>query len=177
MPRMQHFKLIFPTITILFFTSIHATAMGFLPPEDLSETHELEIAKSDDIPTEVNFQQCFPHKVAPDEVCYISGGISSDEVTQFKSRANEYLLEIVFVQKTDPEENGRIEEYLADVPLKIKDSKGNMVVDTVTEGPFFLADLPFGNYQITAEHEGVIKNNTVKIVAKKHQRIVFLWPR
>jgi hypothetical protein len=174
---MQYFKLVFATITILFFSSFHATAMGFLPPEDLSETHELEIAKSDDIATDVSFQKCLPHKVNPDEVCYISGGISSDEVSQFKSRAKEYLLEIVFVQKTDPQENDRIEEYLAEVQLQMKDSKGNLVVDTTTEGPFFLADLPLGSYQITAEHDGVIKNNTVKIVAKKHQRIVFLWPR
>ncbi len=152
--------------------------MGFLPPEDLSETHELQIAKADDVATEVNFQKCLPHQANPEEVCYISGGISSDEVSQFKSRANEYLLEIVFVQKTDPEENnGRIEEYLAEVQLQIKDSKGNLVVDTMTEGPFFLADLPLGTYQIIADHDGVIKTNVVKIVAKKHQRIVFLWPK
>ena len=175
---MQCSKLVFSIITVLFFSSFHATAMGFLPPEDLSETHELQIAKNDDISTEVNFQKCLPHQVIPEEVCYISGGISSDEVSQFKSRANEYLLEIVFVQKTDPEENnGRIEEYLAEVQLQIKDSKGNLVVDTMTEGPFFLADLPFGTYRITADHDGVIKTNVVKIAAKKHQRIVFLWPK
>ena len=174
---MQYFKLVFFTITILFFSSFHATAMGFLPPEDLAETHELEIAKSDDIATEVNFQNCLPHKVTPDEVCYISGGISSDEVSQFKSHAKEYLLEIVFVQKANPEDNDRIEEYLAEVQLQIKDSKGNTVVDTKTDGPFFLADLPPGKYQITADHDGVIKTNVVKIAAKKHQRIVFLWPR
>ena len=174
---MQYLKLIFSAVTILFFSSFHATAMGFLPPEDMSETHELEIAQSADIATEVNLQKCLPHKATPDEVCYISGGISSDEVSQFKSLAKEYLLEIVFVQKTDPEENGRIEEYLAEVALQIKDSKGNIVVDATTEGPFFLADLPFGTYQITAEHDGVIKTNVVKIAAKKHQRMVFLWPR
>lgn len=174
---MKYFKLVLSTITILFFSSFHATAMGFLPPEDLSETHELEAANSDDIATGVDFQKCLPHKVTPDEVCYISGGISDDEVSQFKSRAKEYLLEIVFVQKADPEDNGRIEEYLAEVQLQIKDSKDNVVVDTTTEGPFFLADLPVGSYQITAYHEGIIKNNMVKIAAKKHQRIVFLWPR
>ena len=174
---MQYLKLVFSMITMLFFISFHATAMGFLPPEDLSETHELQIAKIDDIATEVDFQKCLPHQANPEQVCYISGGISSDEVSQFKSHANEYLLEIVFVQKTEPQENGRIEEYLAEVPLQIKDSKGNLVVDTMTEGPFFLADLPFGTYRITADHDGVIKTNVVKIAAKKHQRIVFLWPK
>jgi hypothetical protein len=175
---MQYSKSVFSTlISILFLSSFHVAAMGFLPPEDLSETYELEIAKSDDMPTEVNFQKCLPHQVNPDEVCYISGGISSDEASQFKSHAKEYLLEIVFVQKADTENNGPIEEYLAEVQLQIKDSKDNVVVKTTTEGPFFLADLPAGSYQISAEHDGVIKTNTVKIVAKKHQRIVFLWPR
>lgn len=164
-------------VVTLLLASFHSTAMGFLPPEDLSETHELQIASADDIVTEVNFQKCLPHQPVPEEVCYISGGISSDEIEQFKSRAKEYLLEIVFVQKADPQDSDRPEEYLAEVQLQIKDSKGNVVVDTMTEGPFFLADLPLGKYQITADHDGVIKTNVVKISAKKHQRIVFLWPR
>ncbi len=173
---MKYSTTILATVTLLL-VSFHSTAMGFLPPEDLSETHELQIAKADDIVTEVNFQKCLPHQPVPEEVCYISGGISSDEIEQFKSRAKEYLLEIVFVQKADPQDSDRLEEYLAEVQLQIKDSKGNVVVDTLTEGPFFLADLPFGKYQITADHDGVIKTNVVKISAKKHQRIVFLWPR
>lgn len=173
---MKYSTTILAAVTLLL-ASFHSTAMGFLPPEDLSETHELQIANADDIVTEVNFQKCLPHQPAPEEVCYISGGISSDEIAQFKSRAKEYLLEIVFVQKADPQDSDRPEEYLAEVQLQIKDSKGNVVVDALTEGPFFLADLPLGKYQITADHDGVIKTNVVKISAKKHQRVVFLWPR
>lgn len=173
---MQWSKLRYAAIMILFLSSFHATAMGFLPPEDLSETHELKIASADN-GDEVDSQKCLPHKAVPDEICYISGGISADEVSQFKSRAKEFLLEIVFVQKTDPEDTSRSEEYLAEVQLQIMDSKGNVVVDTMTDGPFFLADLPFGSYQIVADHDGVIKKNVVKISAKKHQRVVFLWPR
>ncbi len=173
---MKYSTTILGAVTLLL-VSFHTAAMGFLPPEDLSETHELQIANADEIVTEVNFQKCLPHQPAPEAICYISGGISSDEIEQFKSRAKEYLLEIVFVQKTDPQDSDRAEEYLAEVQLQIKDSKGNVVVDTLTEGPFFLADLPLGKYQITADHDGVIKTNVVKISAKKHQRIVFLWPR
>ena len=174
---MKSLKTVFAATAILFFSTFHATAMGFLPPEDLSETHELGAPLSDDIATDVDFHKCLPHKAAPDEVCYVSGGISGDEVSQFKARAKEYLLEIVFVQKADTEDNNRIEEYLAEVQLQIKDSKGNVVVNAATEGPFFLADLPLGKYQIIADHDGVVKQNVVKITAKKHQRIVFLWPR
>jgi len=170
---MNYSKVILATITVLFLSSFHATAMGFLPPENLSENHE---PAAGDIATEVDFGKCLSY-TASDGVCYISGGISGDEVAQFKSHAKEYLLEIVFVQKADAEDNGRIEEYLAEVQLQIKDAKGNVVVDAMTEGPFFLANLPPGKYQITADYEGVIKNNAVNISAKKHQRIVFLWPR
>lgn len=173
---MNYFKVILATITILLLSSFHATAMGFLPPENLSETHEAEVAASDNISTEVDFTKCLADS-APGGVCYISGGISGDEVSQFKSHAKEYQLEIVFVQKADTESNDRIEEYIAGVQLQIKDAKGNLVVDMMTEGPFFLANLPPGKYQVSADHEGVIKHNMVNISAKKHQRIVFLWPR
>jgi hypothetical protein len=173
---MNYLKVMLATITVLFLSSFHATAMGFLPPENLSEAHEPDASVSTNVATEVDFGKCLSY-TASDGVCYISGGISGDEVAQFKSHAKEYLLEIVFVQKADTEDNGRIEEYLAEVQLQIKDAKGNVVVDTITEGPFFLANLPPGKYQITADYAGVIKNNAVNISAKKHQRIVFLWPR
>jgi hypothetical protein len=174
---MQHVNWIVIVITILLLSPLHLAAMGFLPPEESLQTSPLQLAPSDDAATEVDFQKCLPHKPAPDQVCFVSGGISSDEVIQFKSRAKEYLFEIVFVQKAVAEDNNRIEEYLAEVQLKITDSKGNIVVDTTTEGPFFLADLPLGKYQISAEHDVVIKNNVVRIAANKHQRIVFLWDR
>lgn len=174
---MKHPKTMVALVLVSVFSALHLAAMGFLPPEEALETSPLEAAAPDDIVTEVDFQKCLPHKAAPDQVCFVSGGISGDEVSQFKSRAKEYLFEIVFVQKADAEDNNRIEEYLAEVQLKINDSKGDAVVDITTEGPFFLADLPLGKYHISAEHDGVIKTNAVRIVAKKHKRIVFLWDR
>lgn len=174
---MKHTKFMVMLVLLAILSPLQVVAMGFLPPDDALESSPLQAPVADDIVTEVDFQKCLPHKPAPDEVCFISGGISGDEVSQFKARAREFLFEIVFVQKADTEDNNRIEEYLAEVQLKIKDSKGNVVVDTTTEGPFFLADLPLGKYQIIAEHDGIIKTNIVRIAAKKHQRIVFLWDR
>lgn len=151
--------------------SIPTTAMGFLPVEDLSDT------AAETIPTNVSLQKCVPHQKIPDDICYISGGIGDDEVRELKSVAKGFLLEIVFVQKANTEDNNRIEEYLASVKLQIKDAKGNVVVETETDGPFFLADLPPGKYKITAEHDEVVKSDWVRIDAKKHQRTVFLWNR
>lgn len=174
---MKHAKFMVMLASLAIFSALHVVAMGFLPPDEAFESSSLQATAAGDIATEVDFEKCLPHKAAPDAVCFVSGGISGDEVNEFKARAREFLFEIVFVQKADTEDNNRIEEYLAEVQLKIKDSKGNVVVDTTTEGPFFLADLPLGKYQIIAEHDGVIKTNVVRIAAKKHQRIVFLWDR
>lgn len=155
-----------------------ATAMGYLPPEDILETPDaVEAAPVQSDAAEANLQKCTPHKKVPDQVCYISGGVDSDEVAEFKLLAKNFLLEVVFVQKADLEVNNRIEEYLASVNLQIKDAKGNMVIEATTDGPFFLADLPPGKYQISAEHDGIVKTNLVHVDAKKHQRVVFLWDR
>lgn len=175
---MKNAKLISVAAVAVFFgLALYATAMGFLPPEDLSEIAPVETAPSEGSVTAASLQKCLPHKKIPDEICYVSGGIGADESSEFKLLAKDFLLEIVFVQKANTEDNDRIEEYLASVSLQIKDAKGNAVLDTTTDGPFFLADLPPGKYQIAAEHDGVMKTALVRIVAKKHQRTVFLWDR
>lgn len=163
-------------LIVLAVSSLNAAGMGFLPLDVVADADAHTSATSSEAFVAVDFQKCLPHKAVPQNVCFLSGGISSDEVREFKSRAKDYLLEIVFVQKTEVNENGSSEEYLADVQLQIVDQKGNAVVNTVTEGPFFLADLPFGTYKVIADHEGVAKTYVVKIAAKKHQRVVFLWP-
>lgn len=165
------------TACLFMLMALRCDAMGYLPPEDTFETTPLEVPADEDVSMQVNFQHCLPHPPKPEEICFVSGGISADEVAEFKARAKEFLLEIVFVQKADPEDNNRLEEYLAEVNLQIKDSHGNEVINLTTEGPFFLADLPLGKYQIMAEHEGVVKTNVIRIAAKKHQRVVFLWDR
>lgn len=104
-------------------------------------------------------------------VSYYSGGVGQDEASEMKQLAKNYPLEIVFVQKDTPKES-----YIAAVKLQISDAKKNIVLDITTDGPIFLADLPAGKYLITAEFEQMVKINNVKINAKKHQRIVFLWP-
>lgn len=174
---MKSAKLVSVAAVAAFFgLTYYATAMGFLPPEDLSEPISIT-TPSDDSSTATGLQKCLPHKAMPDEVCYVSGGIGTDDASEFKSLAKGFLLEIVFVQKADIEDSDRIEEYLASVSLRINDAKGNVVLDTMTDGPYFLADLPPGKYQLTAEYEGVTKTALVHIVTKKHQRTVFLWSR
>ena len=103
-------------------------------------------------------------------VSYISGGVGEDEAAAMKSAAAGYPLELQFVQKATPRD-----EFLADVKVRITDRARNVVLDAVASGPFLLAKLPAGTYQIEADHVGVVKRQTVDIRPGKHQRSVFVW--
>ena len=104
------------------------------------------------------------------KVSFVSGGVGEDEAAAMKSAAAGYPLELQFVQKATPRD-----EFLADVKVRITDRSKNVVLDTVTTGPFLLAKLPSGTYQVEADHRGVTKRQTVDIRSGKHQRSVFVW--
>ena len=104
-------------------------------------------------------------------VTFMSGGVGDDEAAAMKSAAPGYPLELHFVQKATPRD-----EFLADVKVRITDRRSrNVVLDTVAKGPFLLAKLPSGSYNIEADHVGVVKRQTIEVRAGKHSRSVFVW--
>lgn len=104
-------------------------------------------------------------------VTYVSGGIGDSEAEMMRGVAKDYPLVMAFVQKLKQQE-----EFLADIKLQIQDIHKYMVLDVVTEGPYLFAKLPKGKYLITAEHNGDVKQQWVRVDGKKHQRVVFWWP-
>lgn len=113
-----------------------------------------------------------PSEVTSGPATYISGGVGSDEAAEMKSMASRYALEVVSVVKTEPRE-----EYTADFRILIRDKTGKTVVDAVSEGPFFLANLPDGSYQVEAIQNDLRKLQRVLIKKGTHQRLVFVWPK
>ncbi|WP_051516598.1 hypothetical protein [Herbaspirillum sp. RV1423] len=113
-----------------------------------------------------------PVEVVSGQTTYISGGIGSDEAAEMKSMASRYVLEVVSVVKADPRE-----QYTADYRILIKDATGKTVLDAVSEGPFFLANLPDGNYQVEATQDGVRKSQRTSVKKGAHRRLVFVWPQ
>jgi hypothetical protein len=105
------------------------------------------------------------------EVGYVSGGIGESELEMMQGRAKDYSLEFVFVQKSKQKE-----EYLADVNVKVQDAHHNVVLETVTEGPYLFLNLPKGRYSVYAEYNGDVKLRNVVVNTKKHQKVVFWWP-
>ena len=103
-------------------------------------------------------------------VSFISGGVGDDDTAAMKSAAAGYPLELQFVQRAVPRD-----EFLADVKVRITDRSRKVVLDTVAKGPYLLAKLPSGTYNVEADHVGVMKRQTVEVRAGKRTRSIFVW--
>ncbi|HEY4074153.1 MAG TPA: carboxypeptidase regulatory-like domain-containing protein [Herbaspirillum sp.] len=103
-------------------------------------------------------------------VSYLSGGIGIDESTAMKEAASKYSLELVFSAKA-----GAAAAYIADVHVKVSDRSGKAVIDTVSNGPYLLANLPAGSYQVEASSKDVTKTERVTVTKGAHKRLVFSW--
>ncbi len=104
------------------------------------------------------------------EVAYLSGGIGVNEANAIKQVAKAYPLELEFVLKAKPKE-----QYLADVKVRIKDAHGRTMLDATAGGPFLLANLPAGNYTVSADRDGKVERQRIDIGAGEHRRLVFEW--
>lgn len=111
-----------------------------------------------------------PAEQAQGNVRYISGGVGDDSAAAFKQAAAKYALELQFVQKASPRD-----EFLAGVKVTIRDGANKVLLDATANGPYLLATMPPGRYQIEANSEGVMKRHSVDIQAGRHERAVFVW--
>lgn len=104
------------------------------------------------------------------DVTFVSGGVGSDERNEMQAIRADYNLSLLFsVQGTG--------EYLSEVKVSIADSKGNTLIETVSDGPMLLAKLKPGRYNVTAELEGQVAQKKANVVGNKRTSISFIWPQ
>jgi hypothetical protein len=108
-----------------------------------------------------------PRKAGP--VTYITGGTETGEANAIKRAAQDFPLELVFVEKV-----GKREKPLAEMPVRITDEKGKVVFEGQAEGPYFIARLPKGKYIVSTRWDAWSFSREVKIGAQR-QRVVFAW--
>ena len=96
----------------------------------------------------------------------VSGGIGLDERQSLKVMENDFNLKMVFAVL-----RGR---YLSNIPLIIQDSNGTELLSTDSKGPWFMANLHPGNYEITAIYKNQKKKRTVT-VGDKLNIVMFHW--
>ena len=102
------------------------------------------------------------------EVTFVTGGVGIDERNELDASRANYNLSLLFsVQGTG--------DYLSDVKIRITDLKGNVFLETVSDGPKLFAKLPPGRYIVIADLNGETYNKTVSIRGKQNTSLYFSW--
>jgi len=99
-------------------------------------------------------------------IAYMTGGVGLDEQADMARVARNFNLKLVFAEPS--------RAYLADVRVEIKDKSGTKLVDTSSDGPWFFARLPEGQYQVMVDHAGKKEEKTVDVRASL-QTLNFVW--
>ena len=113
-----------------------------------------------------------PAQVSPNGIEYLTGGKTPAEADAVKRAAQESPLELVFVER-----DGAARRDLYDNPVVIRDAAGNVVLASRTDGPYFLARLPAGDYTVTTHWDSWSFTKPVTIDGTDRERVVFEWKK
>lgn len=101
------------------------------------------------------------------EISYVSGGVGNDERDAIKAMQKDFNLRLMFATQEGP--------YLSGTHVEILDSKGVSVLATVSDGPFFYAQLPAGTYTVKAGSEPTVQSKQATLAASGHRELNFYW--
>jgi hypothetical protein len=108
------------------------------------------------------------HPQTQGNVTFVSGGVGFDERSELDATRANYNLSLLFsVQGSG--------DYLSDAKIRITDLKGNVFLETVSDGPKLFAKLPPGRYIVTADLNGETYHKTVSVGGKKNTSLSFTW--
>lgn len=100
-------------------------------------------------------------------VAYVSGGVGSESLDRLSAIAGQFNVKLIFAMNSG--------EYVSNVRVEIIDAKGRNVVDAHSDGPWFLARLPVGHYQMVASLSGKTEKRQIDVAANKLSTIDFRW--
>jgi hypothetical protein len=111
-----------------------------------------------------------PPVMTQGSVKYMSGGIGTDEEKAIRGEMSKYPLTLEFAEHAKP-----IPDHLAGINVTIKDQSGKTELDTISDGPFMLVQLPAGKYRITADENGKAQTRDVVVAANTPEHVLFEW--
>lgn len=102
---------------------------------------------------------------------YMSGGISSDEAALMQNVSPRWPATFEFTVK------GVKNEFTAGVAVTVRDSSGHVLLSQIkADGPFMVARLDPGRYDVEATLNGQTLKQQVEIRAGGPTRTLFVWP-
>lgn len=105
-------------------------------------------------------------------VRFVSGGIGEAESAAFKREAARWPLTVEIYARS-----GGRNAFTADADVTLTGAKGATVLQARTEGPFLLADVPPGRYDVQVMLDGKTSHQPVTVKAGGPARSVFVFDR
>lgn len=102
---------------------------------------------------------------------FITGGIGSEESDAILELGKKWPLTLEFAQ-----DHPDRPLWVADVTLKITNSKRKVVLKAISDGPIMLLNLPADQYEIEAVFEGRTIKRKIKLEENKSIRFPIIWP-
>jgi len=107
----------------------------------------------------------------PGGIEYVSGGVGQSRSTTMESMRKDYNFRLTFARP-------KTGAYLADVKLNVVDVNSNKpVIEGLSVGPMFFANLPAGKYAVTAESEGVAQTKRTTVAEGRPRGMVFYFAK
>ncbi|MEJ8848463.1 hypothetical protein [Variovorax rhizosphaerae] len=105
-------------------------------------------------------------------VAYASGGIGVGEARLMKQAANQWPASFEFAIR-----DGKGAAFAADVIVNVRDKSGATVMaDVVSHGPFLVARLQPGRYDVQATLAGRTLSQRINVRANSPTHSLFVWP-
>lgn len=104
------------------------------------------------------------------DVEYLASGKSKVDTAALRHVARYYPLELEFTRKPTQ----RLQQP-ADIDVMIKDRNGKLVLRAKAEGDLLLANLPAGEYAVSATHYGVAILQNFTVEQGQHRKLDFVW--
>lgn len=101
---------------------------------------------------------------------YVSGGIGLDESTAFKAAMPQFPLALTFASSIDAKA-----AYVSDVQVVIRDSADHNVLNVTSQGPYLLAKLPNGQYQVFATYKAKTLSQKISVNGPNSAQAIFEW--
>lgn len=100
-------------------------------------------------------------------VTFVSGGFGQDERDRLQAMQGQFNLKLVFAIDAG--------NYLAGIDVRIVDRQGSALVETTSDGPILMANLPAGAYTVLADNKGNKKERTVNVSSQGMTEVTFTW--
>ncbi len=102
------------------------------------------------------------------DIGYVSGGASLDDRASLAAMARQYNLRLTFAVQPSG-------EYLSGIDVTVAGANGKTLLDTVSSGPLFYAQLPPGHYRVTVANDGKSQTRDLSVAATGVSAEAFYW--